>query len=266
MRFLSILGVSLLTVFLSILASFDGISQASLTNSDMVKLVKAGLSEDIIIGMVNSQPGKYSLGADDVISLKKAGVSEKIIAAMMKRSKAGGDRLSVVESQSAPTTAGLPTEIGVYAKKKGEWIEVQPEVVNWKTGGVLKHIGSAGIVQGDVNGRINGPHSRNYLNSPAEFVIVTAEGIAITEYQLLRLREEKEAREFRSVTGGVLHASGGATRDLLPFEGKKLASRTFAIIQPNLTPGEYGFLPPGAFTAAHSSSSLGKMYTFRMGE
>lgn len=122
------------------------------------------------------------------------------------------------------------------------------------------------VVQGDVNGRTNGPHSRNYVNTPAEFVIIAPEGVAITEYQLLRLRDEKDAREFRSVTGGVLHVSGGATRDLVPFESKKLASRSFSIILLRLTPGEYGFLPPGALTSSHSSSSLGKMYTFRLTE
>ena len=35
------------------------------------------------------------------------------------------------------------------------------------------------------------------------------EGTAITEYQLLRLRDAKDGREFRTVTGGVMHVSGG---------------------------------------------------------
>ena len=127
---------------------------------------------------------------------------------------------------------------------------------------MLKSIASAGIVKGDVNGHINGRNSRNKVNTPLEFCIYAPEGVAITEYQLLRLRDQKEYREFRTVTGGVLHVKGGATRDLLPFEGSKVASRTFVVTLQNLGPGEYGFLPPGAFVSASSSSSLGKMYTF----
>lgn len=138
-----------------------------------------------------------------------------------------------------------------------------PEVVNWKTGGVLKTIGTAGIVKGDVNGHINGAHSRNSLASPVEVFIYTPEGAAITEYQLLRLREHNESREFRTVTGGVMHVSGGATRDLIPFEGKKVANRMYKVLLPNLGAGDYGFLPPGAFGSA-SSASIGKMYTFRV--
>jgi hypothetical protein len=92
------------------------------------------------------------------------------------------------------------------------------------------------------------------------------EGEAITEYRLIHLREQKDAREFRTVTGGVFHVSGGATRDLLQFEGTKVANRTFSVNLPSLGAGEYGFLPPGAVASSHASATLGKMYTFRVGE
>jgi hypothetical protein len=226
-------------------------AQQSLTNDSVIKLVRAGLSEDLIVQTVNSQPGTYALGADNIVALKKAGISEKIIAAMLKRT----------ESADA---AGFPNEIGVYVKKDNRWIEIQPEVINWKTGGVLKSIASAGIVKGDVNGHLQGKSSRNKVNTPLEFCIYAPEGVAITEYQLLRLRDKNEYREFRTVTGGVLHVKGGATRDLVEFEGKKMTSRTFLVNLQNLGSGEYGFLPPGAFVSASSSSSLGKMYTFSL--
>jgi hypothetical protein len=236
--------------------------QESLTNDSVIKLMKAGLSEDLIVQTVNSQPGKYLLGADDIVALKNAGVSDKIIAAMLKRNEnpAGARPASGVGPEVS--ASGYPNEIGVYIKRDNKWIEIQPEVINWKTGGVLKSIATAGIVKGDVNGHINGRNSRNKVNTPLEFCIYAPEGVAITEYQLLRLRDQKEYREFRTVTGGVLHVKGGATRDLLTFDGSKVASRTFVVNLQSLGPGEYGFLPPGAFTSASSASSLGKMYTF----
>ena len=33
--------------------------------------------------------------------------------------------------------------------------------------------------------------------------------------------ENPDSREFRTVTQGVMHESGGATRDVIPFEGKE---------------------------------------------
>ncbi|MGA7411372.1 MAG: hypothetical protein WBW33_12870 [Bryobacteraceae bacterium] len=41
------------------------------------------MSEDVILGMVNSEPGTYTVTAGAVTSLKEAGVSDKIINAMV---------------------------------------------------------------------------------------------------------------------------------------------------------------------------------------
>lgn len=239
-------------------------AQEALTNDSVVKMVKAGLSEPLIISMIQKQPGKYLLTTDDLIKLKGEGVSDKVLAAML--AKDSGASASATPNGSAVTSdTDLPPdlEIGVYYKKAGKWEEMLPEVVNWKTGGVVKSFASAGIVKGDVNGHIQGNNSRNSLTSPLEVVIYAPEGTAITEYQLLHLRGHADAREFRTVTGGVMHVSGGATRDVIPFEGKKVANRTYKVVPPNLGAGEYGFLPPGAFGSANSAS-IGKMYTFRV--
>jgi hypothetical protein len=241
-------------------------AQEALTNDSIVKMVKAGLGEGLVVGMIQNQPGKYTLTPDELVKLKKAGVSDTILAAMVSKGSGGpAPAASAPAGGVAPSDSDIPQnpDIGVYYKKAGKWEEMLPEVVNWKTGGVLKSIGTAGIVKGDVNGHIGGGHSRNSVTTPVEVFILAPEGVAITEYQLLHLREHNDAREFRTVTGGVMHVSGGATRDIIPFESKKTANRMYKVVLPNLGAGEYGFLPPGAFGSA-SSASIGKMYTFRL--
>ncbi len=243
---------------------------------DVVKLSKAGFSDDLIIQQVRQTGQRFDLSTDQLLQLKAASVSEKVMQFMINPTTAS------VASQPAPaaalpaaspnklepartaepTAAALPTEIGVYAKQKGKWTEILPEVVNWKTGGVTKSIATAGIVKGDVNGHVNGSGSRNHVNSPVEFVIVAREGDAITEYQLVKLHEHGSSREFRTVTGGVFHVSGGATRDLVAFDGTKLSSRTYSVKLGN-SQGEYGFIPPGAFTSMNTASA-GKIYSFRV--
>jgi hypothetical protein len=251
-----------LRLFLAL--AFLASAQETLTNDSVAKMVKAGLGDSLIVSMIQNQPAKYTLTPDALVKLKQQGVSDNVLAAMVAKGSAGAP------SSSEPTTiepasSDIPQniEIGLYYKKAGKWTEMLPDVVNWKTGGVMKSIATAGVVKGDVNGHIEGPHSRNSVASPVEVLIYSPEGVAITEYQLLRLRDNKGSREFRTVTGGVMHVSGGATRDLVPFEGKKIATRTYKVLLPNLGAGEYGFLPPGAVTSA-SSASLGKMYSFRL--
>jgi hypothetical protein len=255
---------SRLRVFVALFLVMALQGQQALNNETVVKLIKAGLGEEIVLGMINQQPGKYSLSADDLVALKQAGASDKIIAAMMSKNAASPAPPAPTPAASASAPAGMPSEIGVYYKKAEAWSELLPEVVNWKTGGAIKSIASAGIVKKDVNGNVTGPNSRNVVKSPLQFLIYAAEGTAVTEYQLLKLRPNKGYREFRTVTGGVFNQRGGAIRDLVPFEGKKIATRTFMVDLPNLGPGEYGFLPPGAVMSSGASSSLGKMYTFRL--
>jgi hypothetical protein len=249
--------------FCVVLASLAAAQQA-LNNDAILKLVKAGMGDDLIVNMINTQPGAYSVNADDLIVLKSGGASDKVISAMLLR-KNGGAPTAASAGPATPTPAAGPVhEIGIYYKKGDAWLDMEPEVVNFKTGGVLKTIATEGIVKGDINGHLKGAHSSLQIATPVELIIYTPEGIAGTEYQVLRLREQGDSREFRTMTGGVFHASGGASRDAVEFEPKKIAPRTYSISLPALKTGEYGILPPASGDATGSSGRLGKIYTFRL--
>ena len=236
--------------------------QESLTNDSVLKLVKAGMGDELIVNMINSQPGAYTLGTDDLIALKTGGASEKVISAMLL--KKGGGSSAPAAAAPAPPAAGPVSEVGVYYRKAGAWTDMDPEVINFKTGGVMKSIATNGIVKGDINGNIKGPHSKLELTTPVELLVYVPEGTAITEYQLLLLHVNSDGREFRTVTGGVFHKSGGASRDAQEFEGKKIAPRTYSISLPALKAGEYGLLPPASGDSSGSSGRLGKLYTFHL--
>ena len=79
-----------------------------LTNESIVKLAKAGMGEDTIVGIVNSQPGRYSLGTDSLIALKQGGVSDKVIAAMVNQN---AKPTAVTVSGSIGATTPLITPI-----------------------------------------------------------------------------------------------------------------------------------------------------------
>jgi hypothetical protein len=245
---------------------------SGLTAEDVIKLAKAGLSEDIIIQQIKKNGRAFDLSTDQLIALKTATVSDRIVEVMLDPSKSDAavaptpavSKLvtpAPVAPRHPPAEPAQPTEVGVYAKKQGQWVEVPPEIVYWKTGGVMKTIATAGIRHGDVNGHVPGASSHISFASPLELLIVAPEGVALAEYQLLRLRGNKDNREFRTVTGGILHAQSGSQRDLVAFDGKKIASRMYEVTFPaSAGSGEYGVLPPS------STSGSGKIYSFRMME
>ena len=230
----------------------DGTAEV-LTNDKVITMVKAGLASTIIVNKIRASKTSFITSTDELIRLKQEKVPDEVINVMIN---------PAASPNGLSETSGHPKEIGVYLKQNGEWIEMPPEVVNWKTGGVMKSIASLGVVKGDVNGHLEGHQSSTRAGSQAEFVVIAPEGVSITEYQLLKLNQHKDNREFRTVTGGVFHMKGGATRDQVRFEGKRIASRTFLVTLNGLTAGEYGFLPPGALTQVSGAATLGKIYTF----
>jgi hypothetical protein len=255
---------------------------AGLSVEDVIKLAKAGLGEDIILQQIKKKNRPFDLTTDQLIALKTANVSDRIVAFMLDPSQPEIPAAAPVElapfhapqllepQTEAPAVAvpvpipsepALPGEVGVYTRKQNQWTEVAPEIVYWKTGGALKAIATAGVLHGDVNGRVLGVSAHNTFATPLELLIVAPEGVVMAEYQLIRLRPNKDSREFRSVTGGVLHSQSGTFRDMINFDSKKLASRVYQVTFPSSAgPGEYGLLPPG------SNNGSGKIYSFRITE
>jgi hypothetical protein len=220
--------VSFLSLF-SMLIVATLFAQEPLTNDSVVKLVRSGLNEDTVANIVQTQPGNYSLGTEEIGSLRKAGISDRIIAAMLETEAPEPDS---------------PRELGVFWKKGNSWIQVLPEVVYWRTGGVLKNHASMGVVKPDVNGIVYGAHSHTRVGTTIEFLIRMPEETDITEYQLIRLHQKENAREFRTITGGVFHRSSGPHRDHVSFDFKKVAAQTYVVRLTNLKAGEFGFLSP----------------------
>ena len=260
----------LILIFLSIPYLLS--AQQELNNDAILKMVKAGLSPDIVAATVSAQSGRYDISADGLITLKKAGVNDKIISAMIAHNTGAGTTGSALgASPQTADSGGIPTgvdSVGLYLKNaEGSWAEVSAEVVNFKTGGALKHLGSAGIIKGDLNGYVAGFHSRQAVKLPADFILYVPEGRSPGEYQLLRFRITPDSREFRSLTGGVVHSKGGAVRDTVDFTAKKLAPRIYQIsLGTDMGKGEFGFLPPPEMGSGKNIESAGRVYTFAIGD
>lgn len=58
---------------------------ALLTNDSIVQLVKADISEEIVINMIKTQPTRFDVGAAGILTLNSNGVGDKIISAMVLR-------------------------------------------------------------------------------------------------------------------------------------------------------------------------------------
>jgi hypothetical protein len=255
-------------------------AQEMMTNDSVIKLLKAGLSEDLVVTTINSSPGKYDTSANALIALKKAGAGDKTVAAIILKAS-GATSAAATPAATMAGTADVPApvslapgalpngvdSVGVYYldKSGNHWQEVPAEVVNFKKEGALKHYASAGVLKGEMTGLVGGNRGPLTLKLPAQFILYVPEGRAPGEYQLIHLHANADSREFRAANGGIVHDAGGALRDVLDYTPKKIAPRVYLIeMTEDFERGEYGFLPPSDAALGDNIPTATKLYSFSL--
>ncbi len=241
---------------------------APLTNAEILEMVKAGFAEETILKSIQLSETRFDTSVAALVELKNAGASEKVIQAMLNPKAAKAE-----EKPAAPKNSLVPDDVGIFYIKNAQLVEMRPELVGWRSGGVGKALLLG--TKGHINGALKGPLSQNIVATPVEFIIRCPEQLEIEEYQLLRLDVKPDRREFRALTGGFMHSSSGLDKNAVQFKFEKIAPRVYRVTLGNLPKGEYGFLPPGGQFGAmgggasgamimQGSASSGKIYTFRV--
>ena len=226
-------------------------AQDALKNEHIVDLKKAGMDDATVLKLIESRSSSFDTTVRALVALKEAGISDTVINAIIAAGR-GDDSGGLFD---------VPEEIGVYTNLRERLVPLKTEIVTWRTGGELKKLYGN---RGHLNGVVSKPLSTLHLDSKPEFIVRVPDGVAAEEYQLLRLWKKGDRREFRIVTGGVIHSNSGPDDNLVGVDVERVGSRLYRI-RPSLPlqSGEYGFLAPAAATTASAASS-GKIYTFRV--
>jgi len=106
------------------------VAQQVLNNDSIIKLVKAGLSDDLIVSTINASPGAYDTTADGIIALKSAGASDKVVAAIVQKSAAPPPppiQAAAPAPAAATPSSGMAT-VYIYRHKKFEGSALKPSV------------------------------------------------------------------------------------------------------------------------------------------
>ena len=101
------------------------VAQQALNNDGVIKLIKAGLSDDLIVTTINGSAGSYDISADGIVALKTAGASERVIATILaKKSDSTAPQQSGTDANTTPaqaaSAAATPAGSPVVAPVKGQ--------------------------------------------------------------------------------------------------------------------------------------------------
>lgn len=146
-----------LTLALLSCLSFSAFAQqkaeAPLTNTAVIKLVRAGFKDKTVIAIIRSRPAQFDLSPDRLIELKRSNVSENIILAML----ATGDTTFVADddwssdpffNDSASAKKGNKTNDGgvdIFGMSGGSNSRTQRSGPDGSSGGDTQTTGSATV-------------------------------------------------------------------------------------------------------------------------
>lgn len=272
-----------LLLLLAVPAAF---AQSTMNNEAVIKMVKAGLSNSIIVSTVQSSPGQYNTSPDGLIALKNAGVDDTVIAALISKNSGAAVTYTAAVAPASPANSDDPNaahEAGIYiydAKATDhKMFELEPSVYSQgKTGGALASAYTYGIVKAKSKAIIRSAHSNARVTDPnVSFYFYFEQksaglsnassdrGTTTTpnEFTLLRFDIKGDTRE---TTIGKYNAYGSQSGN----DDKAIVSFTFEKIRPGvykvtpkspLAAGEYGFVSAsgtpvvGIYGAAMASSA-----------
>jgi hypothetical protein len=122
-------------------------AQTQLTNPDLVKLAKSGLSEEFITNLIDQQGSHLASDVSSLIELKNSGVSEPIIAAVTRKSpspeKLNSD--SILRLHQSGFTDSFIT--GLMSRQQGTYALDANRIAEMRKAGVSEAILSAMLKQ-----------------------------------------------------------------------------------------------------------------------
>jgi hypothetical protein len=234
-------------------------AQQALNNDAVIKLVKAGLSDDLIVSTINGSAGAYDTSADGIIALKTAGASDKVVAAIVLKASAPATKAAAPGAAPAPVAAdpddpASPHDPGVYllATEQGKQKMIFIDRVG--AGGAKAH---RGFVSASMKAEIPGPHASVrtvesmptfYMYFPADSGLGEGQVNSIsspTQFSLIDLEDKKDHRETSIAKVGMFSSIsyGNDTKKTSLFSTERIRSHVYKITTSvSLKPGEYAFI------------------------
>jgi hypothetical protein len=273
-RIFSLFGVALLLASLSYAqqpTSPPATRAEALTNSDVLKMVEAKLTDDLIIGKIKSSPSDFDTSIDAILKLKAAGASDAIIHAMVEArptAKAVVKEAVAKEPAPDPNDPKSPHASGLYWKPTSG---PDKRVVKLEASTYSQGKAGPGFFKMTWKIVIKGDRAALRITEPApEFWFYFATGGEAfassgpsnpDDFVLARLEKKSKERELAVGQGGMTGMKAGVrSQDTIALESKQVAPGIYqARASRPLEPGEYAFVRAGV---TMESASSGKLFDF----
>jgi len=244
-----------------------GATLETLTNGQVIALVKAGLSEDAIVLKIRGSKCRFDTTTAALLELREAGVGNAVLAAMLS------------PEAPAPAAPSEPIlEPGVYVRQPDQLQMIEPTVFgNPKTSGGMWAAMSMGAARMKMKVSVPGGRAAVRITQDRPVFEFRFQGIpglgfpvpgasSPSEFMLLPLAAKDDRRELTVASFGTMGSSTGVSNDqAVPVKVEKLGPGFYRVTpSASLKPGEYCFYYQSPATAVTLGAG-GKVFTFGVG-
>jgi hypothetical protein len=225
--------------------------QGNLTVEEVVRLARAGFSEDLIITKIKRNGKAFDLSTDELLELKKEGVSDNIVKFLLDPSQSysppsspagGSPAKSPEDAKKYPEDAfanQAPSEPGLYLFNTTTPTNSELKVL------LGTEIGKMPMRKGKAIAYLLGAAARTRTKATKPiFYLRLSEGTNIADFVLVALNKKRDRRELDVGPPGPKQQL--KVEALRQFDFSEVGPRLFKLTTPQLDAGEYLFFLVGS--------------------
>jgi hypothetical protein len=245
---------SFLSFFLLIFALAPGQTpnrEANLTIEEVVKLVRAGFSEDVIITKIKRNGRAFDLSTDELLDLKKDGLSDNLIKFLLDPSQpyspspppstalaAKPPPLAKIYPED-PFASRVPSDPGLYLFTGDAPIKVDLKVL------LGTEVGKMPMKKGKAIAYLVGPAARTRTKAVKPvFYLRPPDGKEIADFVLVFFKKKDDRREIDVGPPGPKQELKAEV--MRQFDSVEVGQRLFKLVPQYLDAGEYIFFLVGS--------------------
>jgi hypothetical protein len=103
--------------FIVLALSFVPSTASAITLREVIELTRAGLSDDVLLALIEIDPRVYPIDSETLRKLKESGVSERVIVAMVKSGRTQPAAAEVVPFEAVPPPPPEPQVVVVERER-----------------------------------------------------------------------------------------------------------------------------------------------------
>jgi len=263
-----------LLIVISVSLIFPSAAQQStagppLSVEEIVRLTKAGVSEEVIVGKIKKNAKSFDLSEAELIELKTLGVTDTVVKTLMDPSlpyapvrpaapppppKPAPPSRKFPED---PHAGAVPPELGMYRISRNVPVPMEMKLFLGQKQG--PGLGKVLLKKGKTVGYLAGPVARTrYTEASPVFYFRLAEGKGIEELLLVSLDPKKDRRELDMGPPAPKPELNSET--IRQFDSLEVGAGLFRLTPVNLGKGEYAWFLIS--TAEPPKGNYGKGYEF----